>query len=903
MKEGQPKTVHLKDYQAPNYLIDETSLHFDISSAYTMVTAELTIRRNLEASKPNTELVLDGSEMTTRNIWIDGEVLPPNKYEITKSTLRIIDVPESFVLKTQVEIKPQENTALEGLYKSGDMYCTQCEAQGFRNITWYLDRPDVLSKYRTTIHADKEQFPVLLSNGNEVARGNNGPRHWVTWEDPHKKPAYLFALVAGDLRSIEGTFTTMSGRLVTLKIFTEEHNIDKLDFAMQSLKKAMSWDEETYGREYDLDIFMIVAVDTFNMGAMENKGLNIFNTSCILTRPDTTTDAGYSRVESVVAHEYFHNWSGNRVTCRDWFQLSLKEGFTVMRDQQFSADLGSATVCRIMDVVALRNSQFPEDAGPMAHSIRPDSYIEINNFYTPTVYEKGAEVVRMIRTLLGEERFRLGTDLYFNRHDGQAVTTEDFVRAMEDASGINFDQFRIWYRQAGTPVLSVSSKYDQKNKVFVIMVDQSCPPTPGQIQKEPNHMPFAVGLLDLKGRDMRFSLDELPVSSVHETENSYTAVLNLTKSSQRFIFHGVEEEPTPSLLRDFSAPVRLNYPYTRNQLKFLMSNDSDGFARWEAGQRLGTEVIQDVVGQIQAREKIDGQDNEISTDSRLIEALHTNISEAVARNEDGNFDKAMTAEMLSLPSEAYLAELSTVADPLAIHQAREAVRYKIATALSDSFRSVYKLNDLKGSYQPSAKAMGQRALKNIALAYMMSLYDEDVFEICLNQFESADNMTDQSAALRLIVNSGLPRAQEVKERVLADFYSRWSNEALVIDMWFTIQASCSLPDNISVVTQLLKHEAFDIGNPNRCRALVSGFTSQGVNFHSLDGSGYTFLADRVIELNSINPMVAARILGPLTRWQKFDEERQELMKSQLGKILVVEGLSSDVYEVVTKSLV
>ena len=574
-----------------------------------------------------------------------------------------------------------------------------------------------------------------------------------------------------------------------------------------------------------------------------------------------------------------------------------------MRDQQFSADQGSATVCRIMDVVALRNSQFPEDAGPMAHSIRPDSYIEINNFYTPTVYEKGAEVVRMIRTLLGEERFRLGTDLYFNRHDGQAVTTEEFVRAMEDASGINFDQFRIWYRQAGTPVLSISSEYDQKNKVFVLMVDQSCPPTPGQIQKEPNHMPFAVGLLDSKGIDMRFSLDELPVSSVHETENRYTAVLNLTKSSQRFIFHGVEEEPTPSLLRDFSAPVRLNYPYTRNQLKFLMSNDSDGFARWEAGQRLGTEVIEDVVGQIQARGKIDGQNSEISIDSRLLEALHTNISEAVDRNEDGNFDKAMTAEMLSLPSEAYLAELSTVVDPIAIHQAREAVRYKIAAALSDSLRSVYQLNDLKDSYQPSAKAMGQRALKNIALAYMMTLYDEDVFEICLNQFESADNMTDQSAALRLIVNSGLPRAQELKERVLADFYSRWSDEALVIDMWFTIQASCSLPNNISSVNQLLKHEAFDIGNPNRCRALVSGFTSQGVNFHSLDGSGYTFLADRVIELNSINPMVAARILGPLTRWQKFDEERQKLMKSQLGKILVVEGLSSDVYEVVTKSLV
>ena len=902
MKEGQPKTVLLKDYQVPKYLIDETLLHFDISSACTVVTAELTIRRNLEASMSNPELVLDGSEMTTRNIWLDGQVLPPNRYAITKSSLTIFDVPGSFVLKTQVEIKPQDNTALEGLYKSGDMYCTQCEAQGFRNITWYLDRPDVLSKFRTTILADKGHFPVLLSNGNEVDRGKDGLRHWVTWEDPYKKPAYLFALVAGDLKSIEDTFTTMSGRLVTLKIFTEEHNIDKLDFAMRSLQKAMSWDEETYGREYDLDIFMIVAVDTFNMGAMENKGLNVFNTSCVLTRPDTTTDAGYSRVESVVAHEYFHNWSGNRVTCRDWFQLSLKEGFTVMRDQQFSADMGSATVCRIMDVVTLRNAQFPEDAGPMAHSIRPDSYIEINNFYTPTVYEKGAEGVRMIRTLLGEERFRKGTDLYFTRHDGQAVTTEDFVCAMEDASGVNFDQFRIWYRQAGTPVLSVTSEYDQENKVYTLTVDQSCPPTPGQITKEPNHMPFAVGLLDSKGVDTRFSLDELPVSSLHETKVSYTAVLNLTKSSQRFVFHGLEDEPTPSLLRDFSAPVRLKYAYTRDQLKFLMSNDSDGFARWEAGQRFGAEVVQDAEKKFQAGEKNHIHDIEINVDSRLIEALHKNIEGAIENNEDDSFDKAMTAEILSLPSETYLAELSTVVDPLSIHHAREAVRYQIATALSDLLLSVYKLNDSIGSYKPTSNAIGRRALKNIALAYLMCLSDEEVFTICLTQFEGADNMTDQSAALRLLVNSSHPRAQEVKERVLADFYCQWRNEALVIDMWFTIQASCSLPNNISVANRLLKHEAFDIANPNRCRALVSGFTAQSANFHSLDGSGYNFLADRVIELNSINPMVAARILSPLTRWQKFDEERQKLMKSQLAKILAVEGLSSDVYEVVTKSL-
>ena len=904
MKEGQPTTIRLKDYRVPNYLIDETVLYFDIHPKYTIVTAELTIRRNVAATSSNSDLVLNGGLMITRNVWIDGQVLLSNRYAISDTTLTSFDVPESFILKTEVEIKPQENTALEGLYKSGDMYCTQCEAEGFRNITWYLDRPDVLSKFRTTILADKEYFPILLSNGNEVERGTDGLRHWVTWEDPFKKPAYLFALVAGNLKYIEDTFTTISGREVTLQIFTEDQNIDKLDFAMQSLKKAMSWDEQTYGREYDLDIFMIVAVDAFNMGAMENKGLNIFNTSCVLTRPDTTTDAGYSRVESVVAHEYFHNWSGNRVTCRDWFQLSLKEGFTVMRDQQFSADMGSSKVCRIMDVVTLRNAQFPEDAGPMAHSIRPDSYIEINNFYTPTVYEKGAEVVRMIKTLLGEDRFRKGTDLYFERHDGQAVTTEDFVCAMEDANGVDLDQFRIWYRQAGTPVLSVSSIYDSKNKIYTLTVEQSCPMTPGQTIKDPNHMPFAVGLLDSSGQEIRFSCEGLPVSSLHDNGMSYTAVLNLTESSQQFIFQGLEEEPIPSLLRDFSAPVRLNYAYSRDQLTFLMGNDSDGFARWEAGQRLGVEVVQEVVQKLQIGKKTQEGEGEIDikVDHRLIEALHKNVDEAIKCNEDGNLDKAMVAEMLSLPSEAYLAELAATIDPSAIHKAREIVRYQIAFSLSDLFLSIYEMNQSKDNYQPTSGAMGRRALKNIVLGYLMALSDEDIITRCVKQFESADNMTDQSAALRLLVNSSAAEAREITEKLLAAFYTQWRDEALVIDMWFTIQASCTLPNNILVVEKLMQHEAFDIRNPNRCRALVTGFTNQNLNFHSQDGSGYNFLADRVIELNSVNPMIAARILGPLTRWHKYDEERQKLMKSQLSRILVTKGLSSDVYEVVTKSL-
>ncbi len=895
MKDGQPSAIHLKDYEVPPHLVDETELHVEIGEDVTVVTTTLKVRRNPDGQQSVPDLILNGGNgLDTKHISIDGRELLSNEFGIEDELLTINGVPEAFTLKTVVEIKPQDNTALEGLYKSGDMFCTQCEAEGFRNITWYPDRPDVMSKFRTTVVADRARYPVLLSNGNDVDRGEQNGRHWVTWEDPFMKPAYLFALVAGDLQHIEDSFTTLSGREVKLQIFTEAHNIDKLDHSMTSLKNAMAWDERVYGREYDLDIFMIVAVESFNMGAMENKGLNIFNTSCVLARADTTTDAGYQRVEGVVAHEYFHNWSGNRVTCRDWFQLSLKEGFTVLRDQQFSADMGSPAVCRVNDVAVLRNGQFPEDAGPMAHPIRPDSYIEINNFYTATVYEKGAEVVRMIRTLLGADRFRKGTDLYFNRHDGQAVTTEDFVKAMEDANDADLTQFRAWYRQSGTPVLDVAGSYDATSQVFTLTVEQSCPPTPGQPDKDPYHMPMAVGLVDESGTDIRFETDRLDVASIDQSDG-FTAVLNLRARREEYRFEGISSAPVPSLLRGFSAPVKLRYGYTRDELTFLMSHDGDGFARWEAGQRLAVDIVSEVVEQIR-------QGSEISIDERLIRAFDLNLQQAIEGDRDPSTDKEMIAQMLVLPSETYLGELSETVDVEAIHQAREAVRGAIARALGGSLLAVYKLNQSSEVYAPTAAAIARRALRNVALGYLMQPDDTEMVSVCIEQFESADNMTDTAAAIRALVNSGAEPARRPTEKALTDFYNRWVDEALVIDMWFSIQAGSQRPDTLDRVKALLEHKAFNLRNPNRVRALVSAFAQNTALFHRVDGAGYEFLADRVIELNGINPLMAARILGPLTRWGKYDATRQSLMKAELARILETEDLSRDVYEIVSKSL-
>ncbi|MFI8580242.1 aminopeptidase N [Ectopseudomonas khazarica] len=884
MRIEQSKTIYLKDYQVPDYLIDETHLTFELFEDHSLVHAQLVMRRNPEAGAGLPPLVLDGQQLELLELKLDDRELGEGDYSLTASHLTLQPTQERFVVDSSVRIHPESNTALEGLYKSGTMFCTQCEAEGFRKITFYLDRPDVMSKFTTTVSAEQHAYPVLLSNGNPVASGSEeGGRHWATWEDPFKKPAYLFALVAGDLWCVEDSFTTMSSREVALRIYVEPENIDKVQHAMDSLKRSMKWDEEVYGREYDLDIFMIVAVNDFNMGAMENKGLNIFNSSCVLAKAETATDAAHQRVEAVVAHEYFHNWSGNRVTCRDWFQLSLKEGFTVFRDSEFSADTHSRTVKRIEDVAYLRTHQFAEDAGPMAHPVRPDAYMEISNFYTLTIYEKGSEVLRMIHTLLGPELFRKGSDLYFERYDGQAVTCDDFVKAMEDASGIDLTQFKRWYTQAGTPRLQVSEAYDASAQTYSLTFRQSCPATPGQSEKLPFVIPLALGLLDAQG-------NELPLRLQGEATVSGTGrVLSITEAEQTFTFEGIAEQPLPSLLRGFSAPVKLSFPYSRDQLMFLMQHDSDGFNRWEAGQQLSVQVLQELIGQYQRGE-------ELALDQRLVEALRTLLL-------DESLDQAMVAEMLSLPGEAYLTEISEVADVEAIHEAREFARLQLADALYAPLLARYQANrDVSRAtpYVAEAAHFARRSLQNIALSYLMLSQQAEVLAACVEQFENADNMTERLAALAVLVNSPFEAERSKALAMFADFFK---DDALVMDQWFSVQAGSPLPGGLERVHALMQHEAFTLKNPNKVRALIGAFANQNlINFHQADGSGYRFLADQVITLNALNPQIASRLLAPLTRWRKYAPARQAQMKAELERILASGELSSDVYEVVSKSL-
>jgi aminopeptidase N len=875
---SQPEVIYLKDYQVPAYLIEKTDLRFELDPTATLVKARLTLRRNPDTLSQDRSLFLHGdSSLVLHRVSVNDQVLSDKEYQRSEEGLTLPEVPDQFVLETVVEINPEANTALEGLYLSDGFYCTQCEAEGFRRITFYIDRPDVMSVFTTTLVADKNAYPVLLSNGNPVDQGDSEEgRHWVTWEDPFKKPAYLFALVAGDLQKVQDHFTTVSGRKVTLEIYADQKDLDKLHHAMESLKAAMKWDEEVYGREYDLDIYMIVAVDFFNMGAMENKGLNIFNTSCVLASPQTTTDLGFQRVEGVVAHEYFHNWSGNRVTCRDWFQLSLKEGFTVFRDAEFSADMNSSTVKRIEDVSLLRTAQFAEDAGPMAHPIRPASFIEISNFYTMTVYEKGAEVVRMIHTLLGADGFRKGSDLYFERHDGQAVTTDDFVKAMEDATGKDLTQFKRWYEQAGTPVLTVSDEYDAATGEYTITIAQSCPATPGQDHKQPFHMPIALGLLGSDGQDL-----------VLDDNGNTTAVLELTEEKQSFTLTvTAQQKPVPSLLRGFSAPVKLNYPYTRDELVFLMRNDSDGFNRWEASQKLAVIILQELIKDYQK-----GQ--ELILDERLINAYESIL-------DDVDLDPAMVAKILSLPSEAYLSELADVIDVDAIHAARHFVKRSLADALESSFIAAYNRADLVEEYSPDADSIARRSLRNTALAYLVETDKPQHIELAKAQFDQANNMTDSTASLALLAHS---THEEAAADVLERFYAKWSEESLVVNQWLGVQATDPKLGTLAKVQKLMEHPAFTMKNPNRVRALISNFAMQNpVNFHQLDGSGYVFLADRIIELNALNPQIASRLVTPLTRWRRYSEARQALMKGELQRIMDSGNLSRDVYEVVSKSL-
>ena len=979
--------TRLADYAPPPFLVDEVDLDFELGEERTLVRAKLKVRRNpavtvaaatsassaapasaatsASIAPPPADLVLDGRGLDTRAVRIDGEAVSGNRIEIAAETLTIRDAPDAFVLETEVAVRPGENKSLEGLYASSGNLCTQCEAEGFRKITWFPDRPDVMACYRTRIAGDPGRFPVMLSNGNAVERGAlDDGRRYVVWEDPFPKPSYLFALVAGRLECVEDTFTTRSGREVALRIHVEPHNLDKCAHAMRSLKRAMRWDEDVYGLEYDLDTFMIVAVDDFNMGAMENKGLNVFNSKYVLARPDTATDADFAAIEAVIAHEYFHNWTGNRVTCRDWFQLSLKEGLTVFRDQEFSADTGSRAVKRIRDARMLRSHQFPEDAGPMAHPVRPDSYIEISNFYTLTIYVKGAEVIRMMHTLLGDAGFKAGMKLYFERHDGQAVTTDDFVAAMEAASGADLGQFRRWYVQAGTPVLAARGAYDAARSEYVLDLEQHTPPTPGQPEKLPLYIPVRLALLGGDGRNLPLHCAEAGLAGERE------AVLEVREPRHVFRFSNVSACPVPSLVRGFSAPVKVEIergddehiwnsaasrppttlvealtdapaiprsgiakrPPQRSPLAFLIAHETDPFNRWDAVQEYSTKLMLGMVedrlagadsgtdpgagagegrlagagegrrtdpgigagmNRVAGADPGDGPDADVDLPDEFVLALRTLLL-------DEALDPAFIAEALTLPSESNLADRMEIIAVEAIHEVREAVKATLALRLADAFASVREANRSRGPYRFEAGEAGRRALKNLCLGYLMELDDPAVWTDCCRQLETADNMTDALAALACFANSA--RGRE-RDKWLDWFHERWKDDPLVLDKWFSLQATSRQPGTINRVRTLIRHRAFDIENPNRVRALIGAFCHANQRrFHDASGEGYRFLSSYVLAIDAFNPQTAARLLGAASHWRRLDPDRRALLRAELEHIRATPGLSKDCYEVVSKFL-
>lgn len=862
MQEKTHPLIYLKDYKVPDFFIETVNLEFELEEEVTKVKSTLSIIANLANEKPAHDLQLVGEGLELKSVVLDGKPLDVLQYRVTEDALIVYAVPQKFTLEIITWIKPQTNTALSGLYKSSGNFCTQCEAEGFRRITYFLDRPDVMACYTTTIIADEKHYPVLLSNGNCVATGKKDQgKHWVRWEDPFKKPSYLFALVAGDLDWIEDHFVTMSGRDITLRIYVEKGERDKCAHAMQALKKAMRFDEEKFGREYDLAIYMIVAVSDFNMGAMENKGLNIFNTKYILAKPETATDEDYIHIESVIAHEYFHNWSGNRITCRDWFQLSLKEGFTIFRDQSFTADTTSQAVARIQDVNELRLAQFPEDAGPLAHPVRPDSYMEINNFYTATIYNKGAEVIRMMQTILGDELFRKGMDLYFSSYDGQAVTIEEFVKSMEIASKIDLTQFRLWYSTAGTPFVTVKDNYDSASETYQLTVMQN--------QNPPLHIPLKMGLISVSGKELAKD------------------TLQIKKTEEIFEFKNISSRPVPSLLRHFSAPVKINYDYTDADLALLLKYDTDPFNRWEAGQKFAINVLLKLIRDYQNKKPLAVNDNFIAAFKQAIETPEN--------------DKLYLAELLTIPSERYLAEQMDVIDVDAIHAAREFLLDEMAKQLKEDFLTIYQENHHTHYGQFNFAEMGKRRLKNNCLSYLMRLPEAKYQDLGVVQFENAlaHNMTDTIAALRALSNTD----SRERESALRIFFEKWQKDALVVDKWLSIQAESKLSSVIQDVKKLLQHPAFDIKNPNKVYALIGAFGNRNPsNFHSISGEGYQLLADVVIQLDSLNPNVAARMIKPLTDFKRYDEKRQELMREQLERIAHKKKISRDVAELVNKSL-
>ena len=876
---AQPQTVYLNDYTAPAFQVDHVDLTVQLADHDCRVVSRLHVRR---ARAGATDLALDGDPaMRLEAMTLDGEAVADSRIDRTGERLSVSDVPESFMLETITRIDPADNTRLEGLYKSGGIFCTQCEAEGFRNITFFPDRPDVMARYRVRIEADATAYPILLSNGNCVETGAlEGGRHFAVWEDPFPKPSYLFALVAGDLGRLGDSFTTRSGRRVTLNIWADRADLDKCTHAMESLKRAMAWDEQVYGLEYDLDEYNIVAVADFNMGAMENKSLNIFNTKYVLASPEIATDDDFDRVEGVIAHEYFHNWTGNRVTCRDWFQLSLKEGLTVFRDQQFSTDMGSAALKRIEDVRILRAHQFPEDAGPMAHPVRPDSYIEINNFYTTTVYNKGAEVIRMMHTLLGQDGFRKGMDLYFQRHDGQAVTCDDFAAAMEDAGGVDLSQFKRWYTQAGTPIVLASGAYDADARRYTLTLRQQIPDTPGQTDKAPMHIPVKAALFGPNGQHQSVTLTQ---GEGEPEGDGY--LLHLRRDSETFVFDDVGAAPVPSLLRDFSAPVRLNASLSREDRLFLLAHDDNAFARWEAGQQLATELILAMVADRAAGAAMD-------VDTAFVDA----IAQALADTET---DPALIAETATLPSDVDLGQQMTEIDVDGLFEARQTVRRRLGTDLAERWRERYDRAARAAVADPrSPEARQHRRLKNLSLGYLAAADDSGI-RLAEAQYDSATNMTDRLAALRVLCNSEDP----ARERVLDDFYRRYETEPLVIDKWFSIQAVSQRADTLAQVRALTEHPAFSLTNPNRLRALIAAFCQLNqVRFHDASGEGYRLLTDTVLTVDRLNPQIAARLVSPLARWRRFDAIRREAMRSALERLTSEPRLSKDVYEIASKSL-
>ncbi len=880
-----PNKIYLKDYTPPAFIIDQADLTFEIEEDQTKVTSKLKIRRNqadgndlkvtrnLKVTRKKASLIFDKGDFEIISVIAGGMVLLPEEYEANDEIFKLAKTPDVFELEITSILKPQENTSLEGLYKSGDILCTQCEAQGFRKITPFPDRPDVMAIYSCTIIADKTRYPVLLSNGNLVKSGDlDNNRHFVRWEDPFKKPSYLFALVAGDLDHIKDQFKTRSGKIVDLRIYSEKENIDndKCGHAMKSLKQAMEWDEKRFGLEYDLELYQIVAISDFNAGAMENKGLNVFNAKYVLANPMTATDEDFMSIQGVIGHEYFHNWTGNRVTLRNWFQLSLKEGLTVFRDQEFSSDLNSRTVKRISNVRNLRGAQFPEDAGPMTHPVMPGSYIKMDNFYTMTVYEKGAELVRMIHQLAGEKKFRKGIDLYFKKFDGMAVTIEDFVAVMQEAADLDLEQFKLWYSQSGTPTVAMKRSYNIELRQLVITFEQSTLPDRNQEIKKPLHIPVNFGIIDADGKDIT------PVDS---------KLLELRSDKETFVFNNIPENSLPSIFRQFSAPVKVKTDFTNKELASLMASDTDEFNRWDAGQTLFIKEIKQLVKGIRANENL-------SISPNLISAFKSILI-------DQNKDRAFIAKALSLPAETEIKNHFDLVDVTAIHKARTFLKQELARQLNHQFLDLIELCSVSDPLSISHEAMADRSLKNLCLSYIGCLKEKNTTALILDHYESAENMTDELAGFKILSEID----PDAKQKAVEKFYLKWNHDQLVLDKWFAVQAGSTLPNTLESVKALTGHPDFSMKNPNKVRSLIYMFAMQNpINFHQKNGGGYRFIADQIILLDEINHQIAARLSSCFNLWKKYDNQRKSLMQKELERILSIQTLSKNVYEIVSRAL-